>query len=66
MPLGNQSIGMQERQEDPSGRMKHGYATGIGGAGGLDMGAVVGNMEAAGVLEGPDRGSPKDRLGGHL
>ena len=49
MPLGNQSIGMQERQEDPNARLKHGYVAGIGGAAGLDVGAVVGNMEAAGV-----------------
>ncbi|KAI0334818.1 hypothetical protein GY45DRAFT_1052361 [Cubamyces sp. BRFM 1775] len=53
MPLGNQSIGVQERQEDPNARLKHGYATGIGGAGGLDVGAVVGNMEAAGIQRTP-------------
>ena len=51
MPLGNQSIGMQERQEDPNARLKHGYAAGIGGTVGLDVGAVVGNMEAAGVCQ---------------
>ncbi|OJT07345.1 hypothetical protein TRAPUB_1811 [Trametes pubescens] len=52
---GNQSFNIQERQNDPGARMKQGMAfgAGIGGAGGLDVGAVVGNMEATGVQRTP-------------
>lgn len=48
---GNQSFNIQERQNDAGARMKQGMAfgAGIGGAGGVDVGAVVGNMEATGV-----------------
>ncbi|KAI0662994.1 hypothetical protein C8Q70DRAFT_484212 [Cubamyces menziesii] len=65
MPLGNQSIGMQERQEDPNARLKHGYVAGIGGAVGLDVGAVVGNMEAAGVYPANTHREPHCRSRSH-
>ena len=52
IPLGNQTLNVLDRQDD-SARLKQGIAfnAGIGGVGGVgvDVGAVVGNMEAAGV-----------------
>ena len=52
MPLGNQTLNLPDRQEDTA-RLKQGtgFAAGISGPGGMgvDVGAVVGNMEAAGV-----------------
>ena len=50
MPLNNQPFSISDRQEDVA-RLKQGaaFAGGIGGPAGVDVGAVVGNMEAAGV-----------------
>lgn len=50
MPLNNQPLNVQGRQEDVT-RLKQSsaFTGGIGGPAGVDVGAVVGNMEAAGV-----------------
>ncbi|KAH9853827.1 hypothetical protein C2E23DRAFT_96875 [Lenzites betulinus] len=55
LPLGAQSLNMQERHDENGARMKQGMAfgAGIGGAGGVDVGAVVGNMEATGIQRTP-------------
>ncbi|KAI0366384.1 hypothetical protein BV20DRAFT_652995 [Pilatotrama ljubarskyi] len=51
LPLGNQGLNIQERHDDASARMRQGIA--FGGGGGVDVGAVVGNMEAAGIQRTP-------------
>ncbi|KAI0829396.1 hypothetical protein BC628DRAFT_1131096 [Trametes gibbosa] len=55
LPLGAQSLNMQERHDENGARMKQGmvFGAGIGGAGGVDVGAVVGNMEATGIQRTP-------------
>ncbi|RPD74480.1 hypothetical protein L226DRAFT_75340 [Lentinus tigrinus ALCF2SS1-7] len=56
LPPVNQSLNIADRQED-STRLKQGMAfasgAGIGGPVGVDVGAVVGNMEAAGIQRTP-------------
>ncbi|KAM5532411.1 hypothetical protein V8D89_013905 [Ganoderma adspersum] len=54
MPLNNQPFNISDRQEDAA-RLKQGaaFAGGIGGPAGVDVGAVVGNMEATGIQRTP-------------
>ncbi len=50
MPLNNQPLNIPDRQEDATRlRLGAAFTGGIGGPAGVDVGAVVGNMEAAGV-----------------
>ncbi len=75
LPLSNQSLNISGRQED-SARLKQGIAAFGGGNGmtGVDMGAVVGNMEAAGVRSQFHSGTnvscdltrPRDRFNARL
>lgn len=54
MPLNNQPLNIPDRQEDAT-RLRQGaaFTGGIGGPAGVDVGAVVGNMEAAGIQRTP-------------
>ncbi|CDO74092.1 hypothetical protein BN946_scf185043.g142 [Trametes cinnabarina] len=55
IPLGNHALNATDRQDDAT-RMRQGMAFGTGVGGdrvGLDVGAVVGNMEAAGIQRTP-------------
>ncbi|KAH9943019.1 uncharacterized protein BXZ73DRAFT_74083 [Epithele typhae] len=52
VPLTNQMLNIPSRQED-SARLRQGAAYGVGVPGRVDVGAVVGNMEAAGIQRTP-------------
>ncbi|KAI0676821.1 hypothetical protein C8Q78DRAFT_47645 [Trametes maxima] len=55
LPFTNQTLNAQERQEDTNNRLQQGmiFGSGLSGAVGVDVGAVVGNMEAAGIQRTP-------------